>query len=160
MSLRPAHIINQYRRTLWFPFPHTHTRCAAVTPQCPKLHVRCYSCYWPPLPHSCCQPYVALLLLLEPRLAEVVVLLLHACTHTVILAHPIGSPPRRPQCCAHCMDLMSTPSCTISHRGLISRSLFTCATVMATARSTSCGCTGIRKRRGARVLRRRCYCAC
>ncbi len=103
--------------------------------------VRCNTCQYS---HSCCQPYAPLLLL--PQQLDLV--LLHACTHahTPSLAHPIGPPPRRPQCCAHWMDLMSTPSCTISHRGLISRSLFTCATVMATARSTSCG-------RGACVLR-------
>ena len=45
--------------------------------------------------------------------------------------------PQPHQCWLHWMDLMSMPSCTISHSGLISRSFSTCATVSATARSTS-----------------------
>lgn len=41
------------------------------------------------------------------------------------------------QCWDHWICERSTPSCTSSHSGLISRSLVTCCTVSSTARSTS-----------------------
>lgn len=54
-------------------------------------------------------------------------------------ATPMPAPCTTPQCCAHSMLFRSIPSCTISHRGLISRSLLTWDTVSATAWSTSSG---------------------
>ena len=48
----------------------------------------------------------------------------------------LNYPASRAQCWLHWIVLMSMPSWTISHRGLISRNLSTCSTVISIARST------------------------
>jgi len=52
-------------------------------------------------------------------------------------AHRDNQKRKSNQCCAHWIDFRSTPSCTISQSGDISRSFSTCAHVISTARSTS-----------------------